>query len=464
MITFDGQLFDMVYIQRQAAQELLSLPGETVKLYLYGLLHTACETDEIARDLGTSKEKVLEALEQLRRAGLLSEEGAVLKYNGKAAQSVNPEVYQNAELNATLQRLFGDRELSYSDYRIFYECIDVYGLTESVALMCAEDVINTNKAKNRVPMSYVRERARQWAREGINTISAASAKMAEGQWDGARNILKKLGISRAATEEELRLYEKWIAEWGFSQEAIEAALPETIKARYPTFGYLDKILEGLYESRLTGSAEIQAYLEGRGQQDGKLKAVLKALRAPRLTVSQELREMYAAWKEKGLSDSMILYGAQQAALRGDATLGQLDAILKGWLAKGYQDPIDVRRARQAKETEEAAVAKVLSKAGVSKPVTGGDVARYRKFRETLEMPEEVILFAAEQAYGRPAPVNAMDVMLTRWHSLGVRTVAQAKEADSAFRARATAQENPDERDYSNIQIYDPLSELEDEDD
>lgn len=405
----------------------------------------------------------MESIDLLRRAGLLSESGAVLSYQLKDSQRLSADIYQNAELNATLQRLFGDRELTYSDFKMFYECIDVYGLTESVALMAAEHVIHTNKAKNRVPMSYVREKAKQWAKEGVNTISGAAAKMAEGQWDGARETLKKLGISRAATEEELRLYEKWTLEWGFSESAIDAALPETIKARYPTFGYLDKILEGFYEKRLIGSQEIQEHLQGRGKLDGKIKAVMKALRMPRLTVSQDLRDLYQGWRDKGFSHDMIVYGAKNAAVRGDFSFESLGVLLEDWRKRGYAAPKDVQQAIRAWQAETQAVQEMLDRAGIQKPIAGGDIAKYQKFSQTLAMPHEVILFAAERAYGRPAPINAMDAMLTRWHGLGVHTVQEAQEADSAFKNRGKLESDFNERDYSNVKFYDPLSELEDED-
>ena len=82
-----------------------------------------------------------------------------------------------------LQALFTDRELSYQEYQVFYECIDVYGLPKPVVLMLAEYMITLSRAKNRVSIAAIRDKAREWAREGVDTIERAQERMEEGPAD-----------------------------------------------------------------------------------------------------------------------------------------------------------------------------------------------------------------------------------------------------------------------------------------
>lgn len=170
--------------------------------------------------------------------------GAVFAGAGTAA-AANP--YPDREFNETLQALFSDRELSYSDYKVFYEILEVYGLSRPVILLLAEYCINTNRKGNRVSVSYIRQVAKAWAQEGIDTIEHAQMHMAAlaETAGGAREVLRLLKINRPATDSEQELYQKWEKEWGFSFAAIKAACAATTSARYPSMKYLDGILKNM---------------------------------------------------------------------------------------------------------------------------------------------------------------------------------------------------------------------------
>ena len=51
--------------------------------------------------------------------------------------------------------------------------------------------------------------------------------------DAARQILKALKIRRLPTDEEEKLYDKWVREWGFSFGGIMAATAAMTKVQYP---------------------------------------------------------------------------------------------------------------------------------------------------------------------------------------------------------------------------------------
>ncbi|MEI3416888.1 MAG: hypothetical protein V8Q43_04950 [Christensenellaceae bacterium] len=130
---FDKSNFDMLVLPRAAAERLVEGEAEVLRVYLYGLLHAETDPEAAAQELGIPKSAVLQAWETLQAQGLCTlsaEAGGRMTYallqREEAAGA--PEIYANAGFNAMLQSLFSDRELSYSDYRLFYELLEVYGL------------------------------------------------------------------------------------------------------------------------------------------------------------------------------------------------------------------------------------------------------------------------------------------------------------------------------------------------
>ena len=78
--------------------------------------------------------------------------------------------------------------------------------------------------------------AQQWSERGVRTAEDVERAMSadEGVRRAASAVAKQLGLRRAATPEELKLVEKWLGEWAFTQEEILAACAETTKSRTPT--------------------------------------------------------------------------------------------------------------------------------------------------------------------------------------------------------------------------------------
>ena len=181
MLHFNALPLKMISLPVAAAEFLLTAPPACAKVYLYGLIRKDAELDKMAHELSLSRSEVLDAIDCLQNEGLIqigTDAYTQVLYRPTEPEAAPPsEMYGNANFNAMLQALFADRELSYRDYKIFYECVDVYGLSEQVVLILAEYCINSHRSKNRVPISYIRENARQWAKEGITTMELATQKV-----------------------------------------------------------------------------------------------------------------------------------------------------------------------------------------------------------------------------------------------------------------------------------------------
>ena len=426
----------------------------------------------MAGELGLSRAQVLEALEALQQAGLLSLEeggGRVQYLPDRLRTSAAADPYPDREFNETLQALFSDRELSYSDYKAFYEILEVYGLSRPVILLLAEYCINTNQKGNRVSMNYIRQVAKAWAKEGIDTIEHAQMHMAALQETagGAREVLRLLKISRLPTESELELYDKWEREWGFSFAAIKAATAATTSARYPSMKYLDGILKNLRQEGMLTAAGVRGYFAEHEAEDEQIKALLRAVSAPSLAVAPAQRKAYRRFLEMGYAKEEMLLACSQAVLSGKASLEAAGKILEEWHKKGLLHREEIARYLAEQESRRERILAMHAAAGVKKRITRADEALYEKFLD-CGFSEEIILFAASCAYGAASPLKAMDAILMRWRDSGVRTLTQAQEQNEKFKQgyqkpRGSRMGDVGERDYTEeeleAKIRDPIAEF-----
>ncbi len=463
---------EYISIPKWTAEELMKAPAEAVKLYLYGLTrHTAQDIEQIAAETDLSPAKVLEGFEMLKNLGLIAhdEDARVYDYRTEQRQE-EPQaeaVYDNTEFNMQLQALFSDRILSMKDFAAFYECREVYGLPESVVLMLAEDCIMLHKAKNRLPMSFVRKMGQEWAEEGVDTIALAQEKMnsERSEKDGAKEVLRMLGIRKNPSEEEEKLYHKWTKVWGFSQGGIRASMVATTKAQYPSMKYLDAILKELYGLGKVTHNDIAEHFMIAEQADDTLKKLMARIGTPRRTVSDEQRRMYSRWRTMGFGEQEILFAGSVASKKGFATFEHTDKILTGWRMKGLIRIEETENMLKNDEGRRAAAEEFLSRAGIEKSVTKTDIEKYERLQRKFGFPEEIMLFAAECAYGYSSPMRAAETILAGWQSANVTTLEQAREENKTHRANAKKAGSPkfEERSYTreelDAHIRDPLADL-----
>ena len=477
MIEFNKNALDMALVPKSAVESLLGAKEASIKLYLYGLIRENAEPEQIMRETNIDKTQLFDAIEDLQKRGLLSisfsnnTEAVYLNKEAKQRAGGESGLYKDAGFNHMLQALFSDRELSYSDYKMFYELLDVYALPRQVVLVLAEYCINKNRTGNRVSMHYIKETAKAWAKEGIDTMDLAQQKIRSisEETGGAREILKSLKINRLPTEQELTLYQKWEKEWGFSFSAIRAATAATTGAQYPTFKYLDGILKNLYSEGKLSSFAVRDHFASTEQMDETIKELLRALASPRLTVSSEYRTKYLRWLEMGFGEKEMAFACAQAVARGAANLDYVDTLLTGWKAKGLLQEDAIKGDLEMQKAKKAKVSKLLETAGIKKRISHADEALYEKFSEKYGFPDEVILFAATCAYGFNAPLKAMDKILSRWKDAGVKTLDAAKKLNDTFKKAdgAVARiSDIGERAYSeqelDAKIRDPIAEYQKE--
>jgi len=471
LITFHST--EMLAIPKWAAEELLRAPASCTKLYLYGQLRgSAHDIDQISAETGLPSGEVLEGLETLKNLMLITDDENTAVYDYQLTAPLRTEqpqaVYDNTEFNVQLQALFSDRILSMKDYAAFYECKEVYGLPETVILMLAEHCIVNHKVKNRLPMSFLKKVGQEWAEEGINTVALASAKMEaeRSRNEGAREILRIFNFSRRPTEEEEKLYQKWTNTWGFSFGGIRAAMAATTATGNPSMKYLDSILKDLYSKGKVTQNDVAQHLLATEQADDTIKKLLSRIGASRRSVTDEQRKLYSRWTTMGFSEKEILYAGSVAHASGYASFDHVDKLLTGWRMKNLVRLEDIEALLKKDEERRIAAEALLSRAGIEKSVTKTDIEKYERMQRKYGFSAEIMLYAAECAYGYSSPMKAIDTILSGWQEKGVTNLEQAREEHRAHKAKTTANRNTsrfDDRSYTreelDARIKDPLKEL-----
>jgi len=172
----------------------------------------------------------------------------------------------------------GERKVRPADIVTAWEWVTDLKLPQEVVLMLLNYCKDT-RGRN-FTFKAAAKLALQMREENITSPEEAESFLghSRGVHQGARGVLRRFNLRRQPTEDELALYNKWTADWGFTPEAVLAACTETVKASNPSFGYLDGILNGLRRRGAAGGAqEVTAHIARETTAMAGAREVLAAL-------------------------------------------------------------------------------------------------------------------------------------------------------------------------------------------
>ena len=192
-----------------------------------------------------SRQDVIRGLDELFGSGSAGTQGwaAAYAYTTPVRELVAKDspVYNNADLNGLLQKTFGDRTLTFENYKTLYRAMELNGLSGQVMLnVLCEYAVNNHKAKNRVPLRYITPSRKKlgkvtaWRR--WQTRESKSIKLLEES--SAEAVLRLLGIRRLPTQGGVRSCSACGRRSGaFLWRRSSAAYPRHPGAQYPTMKY-----------------------------------------------------------------------------------------------------------------------------------------------------------------------------------------------------------------------------------
>jgi DnaD/phage-associated family protein len=301
-------------------------PGDYVKVYLFALMYAELglilRNEDVAKNLSMEIEDVLKAWSHWEESGVIRKryedpenrlryevEFLNLKamvYGGrkkKAADKRHTEglaqgvrdLLANEELREAcreIESLVG-APLSSEDLQTVASWAADFGATAPV-IVFAFRYAAERKSVAQTPgrrTNYVGKIVRTWTENGLRTVEEVKRYLDENDNRRGRHkrVLKALGMTRGATEEERRIMDRWFDAFGFDMETVLEACTRSSGITSPNINYINSILSDWAEKgRGARSAGGGSRSVGRGKK--QISEVLRLYEDLRERAEREAEE------------------------------------------------------------------------------------------------------------------------------------------------------------------------------
>ena len=283
-------------------------PGDYVKVFLYGYMYAEhslpMDHRMMAQQLGISETKVTDAWDYWEQMGAIrklymDEDGKVdfsveflnlkeLMY-GKSDTTAVPDAPQEVTLfgNESVRKMFDQMEnrmgraFSTTEVKRVLSWVADQKFPPELVLFCVDYCLD----KGKTSLRYMEGVLNGWAEEGLMTVESVTMHLAEvdQRYYQYRRVLRALGFSRNATEEEKRMMDRWFDEFGYNMDRVLEACARTAGIPNPNFNYVNSVLLNWKDDA-----------ERRGETDVNKK----------ITVTQaQLRQYYEYLREKAAEEA-----------------------------------------------------------------------------------------------------------------------------------------------------------------
>lgn len=278
-------LFGATAVENEFIMEyMLQAPGDFVRVYLYMLFQcqypqAGNSLSDATRMLGISEEDFLRAMRYWERQGLwrrVADNPPRFQFVGCRQTTMDDVPRKNRELHAKLQSILGaEYVMQPRDFSTIADWQEVFHLpAEVIALLVENEVQRTREKKRSLAGVFKRmdKTAHDWAESGVVTLEKAQERIARDSagYAMAKRVARQFNLRREPTVDETTLAERWVNEMKLTEADVLAACAETVRARNPSFAYLDSILR-----RHAGGAGVQADIQNERKRVETLKELLR---------------------------------------------------------------------------------------------------------------------------------------------------------------------------------------------
>lgn len=450
-----GLLWDATAVPNAFVCEFMpAAPEGHVKVYLYGLMWArsgvADEGDlleDMAKALNMDRLEIERAMRYWERCRLVERiQDLPPRYRFASVPMARLERQQlprDEEYEAFAQAVyaaFGDRrKLHGGETVLAYEWVEQYKLRPEVVLMLLQHMISTRGVN--FSFKEAQKVAMELCEQHVSTPEQAEAlfSRSESAMRGARKVLNHLGMRRNPSMDEMDLYLKWTAEWGFSPKAILEACRETTKGS-PTFAYLDKVLEGL-RTRSAGEAisekQVVKVLEEEKSETAHVREFLQALGISMAVVDEGMRLEYRSLIQQGGHDLCMLAAREVVTHSKNHTIDNVRKLLDSWIQQGLTTVESVSAYLAEVEALNAQIRSLMEKAGATGGCTLDNRRRIKQWQQEWRMPQALIELSAEFARGTAKPMLYMHKLLSAWHDESIANVEEARLSHERHLAELT---------------------------
>ena len=452
MFGFDEQYayYGVTPVDNQFILEYLpAATGDAVRVYLYGLMqcHHPEQTmtlPQMARELALSEEAVMSAYRYWERKGLvrrIADNPPAFRYVSLhqlalsgAALTVDVEYEQFA---GAVYTLFGDRAIHGGEMQRIYEWVEDLHLPMDVVVYLIREMIAQHGKT--VAVKTIEKRAIMLAEENVQCVEDAETVLTRDKdiWDGSRAVIRRLGKRRYPSEDEQAMFRTWHVDWGFSLEDILAACAETVKGE-PTFAYLGGILSRLRAQKKTSGVE--AALQQEKDAAAPLKALLKVMKLPHVTINQGTLAVYADMRAM-YPDNIILMAGEECAKRGADFEGVM-TTLKIWKRNGFETAAEINAYMRQVDEQNEYLVMLYELLGMHARPNAADRRFLSAWQSELGYDMGFISQVAPWAQGKDKPMVYLNHLLTDFHNKGVKDIESARAARESFAKAAAMADKP----------------------
>ena len=451
MFGLDDQyaMYGVTPVENQFILEYLpAAKGDFVRVYLYGLLQSAHPQDgmsleKMSHELSLPEEEVMSAYRYWERKGLvrrIADQPPMWRYlniNQRVFSGETPVDSAYADFSEAMYAIFGsDRQLHTREIAKAYEWVTDLHLPEELVLWFV-----SYKKKNsgkKFSFSAAEKQILALAEANVMTPEEAEQVLTSSKKEEAacRELLRRLGQKRDASEAELALYRKWTREWGYAPEAVEAASDETIHGT-PSFLYLDGILKGMLERNGKSAATAEEVAAGKKADRDRadaLKALLKALSNRDLSITEGTLSIYDELRTLYPDDIILLAGQECGRSGGDLTT--VRQMLESWKNRGLKNTDEVQAYIRQFNADSELVLALYHEWGRRGRPARADREQVRRWQDELQLSREMILFCAAYAKDAEKPMAYLAKMLETYAAQGILTPEAAAQVHAAHQAHA----------------------------
>ena len=465
MFGFDSKyaMFDITPVENQFILEYLpAAKGDYVKVYLYGLMRCYhpeedMNLDRMSHELNMTEDDVRAAFgywERRRLVRRISDNPPKWQYVNikqlNVTEEPDPEPEYTEFSNALYQAFDKVRRLHGSELNTCFEWHEELKLPTEVIIMLLNHMVSV-KGKN-FRISDADKIAAQMASEDVRTMEAAEDFFSRDEQAvaGLKKILKKMGKRYFPSEAQISMYRKWITEWGFSQEAIEAALELTAKGD-PSMGYLDGILNSLHQAEAMTPDRIR---KSSRKAEG-FREILRELgkgdvNARNLQMYDHMLELYP--------QGIILIAARECGQNGK-DISDILKLLQSWKDKGLEEQREVENYVNTFHEQTVLIRRLKNLWGTDEARIGKtDRSLVLKWQNEFGFSPEAITEAASYAAQAKQPMTYLDKILSEYHADGIMTPEQIRQTHENYKAinkgknqKVLPAHNFPQRSYNGVQ-------------
>lgn len=332
--------------------------GEAVKVYLYGLMQCRFPSMgdvALSEALNLPEGAVRAAFVYWQSKGLvriLKDEPLEVEYltvEQPAVTTAVPVKYRS--FIRALNELIAPRRFNMNELGHIYDCIETFRLEEKTVLELVSHCME-EKGRN-VRIQYILTVAKSWADSGIITYEQAREYIANAtvRKHGATAVLRRWNKRRSPTLDEMALYDSWVREWGFDDEAILAVCPRLTNTSSPSFEALGDRLRELYEQNKVKAEDIRADSDNVSDEKEFARMVFARMGKVSTPTRDEIRQLSVFLEgPEGLSREVVLLAAEECA-DAERPFGKLKAILKDWTERKVRTVAEATKALQQRQTQ-----------------------------------------------------------------------------------------------------------------